>query len=40
MGTGGGSGAPENFSDWNERDGEIFADYGPWMGKRDDLAWI
>ncbi len=40
MGTGGGSGAPENFSDWNERDGEIFADYGPWTGKRDDLAWI
>ena len=40
LGTGGGPGAPENFSDWNNRDGEIFTNYGPWTGTRDDLAWI
>jgi|AntRauTorckE5430_2_1112549.scaffolds.fasta_scaffold01766_3 hypothetical protein len=40
LGTGGGSGAPENFSDWNARDDQKFADYGKWVGRRDDLAWV
>ena len=38
MGTGGGSGAPENYADWNERDEEDFSKYGGVRG--DVLAWI
>ena len=38
-GTGGGSGYPENYSDWNERDAELFTNYAS-AGKGDYLAWI
>jgi len=38
-GTGGGSGAPENFCDWGDRDGEIFSNYAS-SGKGDYLGWI
>ena len=39
-GTGGGPGAAENFANWKERDEEVFADYAPGVGSRDDLAWM
>ena len=38
-GTGGGSGYPENCSDWNERDAELFSNYAS-VGKGDYLAWM
>jgi len=38
-GTGGGPGYPENFSNWQARDGEYFANYAS-AGKGDYLAWI
>ena len=38
-GTGGGPGYPENFCDWQARDGEHFANYTS-AGKGDYLAWI
>ena len=38
-GTGGGSGAPENFCDWGDRDGEMISNYAS-AGKGDYLAWI
>ena len=38
-GTGGGSGAPENYCDWGTRDGEKFADYAE-SGSCDYLAYI
>ena len=37
-GTGGGSGAPENYMDWNSRDDWDFSKYGGHKG--DMLAWI
>ena len=37
-GTGGGSGAAENYADWNERSDEVFSKYGGVKG--DMLAWI
>ena len=41
LGTGGGSGAPENYCDWETRDGEYFATYGDDKDNRKDyLAWI
>ena len=38
QGTGGGSGAPENYSDWNQRDDCDFRKYGGHKG--DVLAWV
>ena len=41
LGTGGGSGAPENYCDWETRDGEYFATYGDDKVKgKYYLAWI
>ena len=41
LGTGGGSGAPENYCDWNTRQEEEFANYGGAPGSRvDHLAYI
>jgi hypothetical protein len=40
MGTGGGSGYPENYCDWNTRDAEYFSNYHGSAGKSDALAWI
>ena len=38
MGTGGGSGAPENYSDWQSRNDELFSNYDDC--NRNYLAWI
>ena len=40
MGTGGGSGYPENYSDWNTRDDELFGMYHACASMSDVLAWI
>ena len=39
-GTGGGSGAPENYCNHNERDTCLFGGYHPSAGKSDGLAYI
>ena len=39
-GTGGGSGYPENYCNWNTRDDELFSNYHGAAGKSDALAWI
>ena len=40
MGTGGGSGYPENYTNWDTRDDELFANYHPCAAMSDALAWI
>jgi hypothetical protein len=42
LNTGGGPGATEDFGDNinRGRDDEAFTKYGPWVGNRDDLAWV
>ena len=39
-GTGGGSGYPENYCDWNTCDEELLSNYHGSPGKSDALAWI